>query len=90
LIEQNKMKFLIVAICVIYALADPHWVTVEPNEVEFVKSTWNEVKKNEVEILYYIFKAYPDIQAKFPAFVGKDLEELKGTTPFALHATRIV
>lgn len=84
------MKFLILALCVVAVAADPHWVTLDASEVALVKSTWKEVKYNEVDILYYVFKAYPDIQARFPAFVGKDLDGLKSTAPFALHATRII
>ena len=54
-----------------------------------IKEAWEHIKHDEVEILYTVFKAYPDIQAKFPKFTGKDLETLKGTADFAIHATRI-
>ena len=84
------MKFLVLALCVVAAMADPHWVTLTADEVTGVQSTWNEIKTNEVDILYAVFKAYPDIQARFPAFVGKDLDSIKGSAPFAQHATRIV
>lgn len=84
------MKFLIFALCVVAAAADPHWMMLDSREVAAVKSTWKEVKDNEVEILAAIFKAYPDIQSKFPLFAGKTLNTIKTTAPFALHATRIV
>lgn len=84
------MKFLVVAVCIIAAIADPIWVTLDDSEVMIVKSTWNSVKSQEVEILAAIFKEYPDIQARFPGFVNKNVDELKETAKFALHATRIV
>jgi hemoglobin-like flavoprotein len=84
------MKFLVLALCVVAAAADPHWLMMDAGEVAVVKSTWNEVKTHEIDILYAVFKAYPDIMARFPAFVGKDLESIKGSAAFALHATRIV
>jgi hypothetical protein len=84
------MKFVFLALCVVAAAADPHWVVLDQTEVGLVKSSWDQVKHSEVDILYYVFKEHPDIMAKFPAFVGKDLETLKDTGKFALHATRIV
>nr|BAO18449.1 globin [Polypedilum nubifer] len=84
------MKFLVLALCVVAAVADPHWVMLDSSEVGLVKSSWDKVKTHESDILYAVFKAYPDIMNKFPKFVGKDLESLKGTADFALHATRIV
>ncbi|KAG5667629.1 hypothetical protein PVAND_015603 [Polypedilum vanderplanki] len=84
------MKFLILALCVVAASADPHWFMMPADEVALVQNTWNQVKTNEVDILYAIFKAYPDIQARFPMFAGKDLDSIKGTSGFALHASRIV
>nr|BAO18445.1 globin [Polypedilum nubifer] len=80
------MKFLIVVAALIAAAH----ASVSADEAALVQSTWNQVKSNEVDILYAIFSAYPDIQARFPAFVGQDLSALKGSAPFALHATRIV
>ena len=59
-------------------------------EYKLFSSSWNTVKHNEVDILYYVFKNYPEMQARFPAFVGKDLDSIKGSAAFALHATRIV
>jgi hypothetical protein len=59
-------------------------------QADLLRGAWGNIKNNEVDILYAVFKAYPDIQARFPAFVGKDLESIKGSAPFALHATRIV
>lgn len=84
------MKFLVLAVLVVAAAADPHWVMLDHDEATVVKSTWAEVKHNEVDILYAVFKAYPEIQARFPAFVTKDLESVKGTPAFAKHAARIV
>jgi hemoglobin-like flavoprotein len=80
------MKYLILALCVAGAFAAP----LNSQEASYVQSTWNQVKKNEIDILYYIFQQYPDIKARFPAFVGKDMDALKSSGPFALHATRIV
>jgi hemoglobin-like flavoprotein len=88
--NQIRMKFLVLALCVVAAAADPHWLLLDAGEVAAVKSTWDQVKNSEVDILYAVFKAYPDIQARFPAFTGKDLESIKGSSAFALHATRIV
>lgn len=84
------MKFLIVALCFVAAMAAPEWHTLSAGEVTLVQGTWAKVKSHEVEILYTIFKANPDIQAKFAAFVGKDLDSLKGTPAFIEHAHRIV
>jgi hypothetical protein len=84
------MKFLVLALCVVAVAADPHWMMMDAGEVAAVKSTWNQVKHTETDMLYAVFKAYPDIQARFPAFTGKNLETIKGSAAFALHATRIV
>jgi hypothetical protein len=84
------MKFLILALYVVAVTADPDLFMMEANEVMSVKNTWESVKHNEVDILYNIFKAYPDIMSKFPKFVGKDLEMLKSQASFAVHAGRIV
>lgn len=81
------MKFFAVLVfCVVGAIAGP----LSADEAALVKSSWDQVKHNEVDILYAVFKAYPDIQAKFPQFVGKDLDAVKETAAFATHATRIV
>ena len=80
-----KMKFLILAVLVAGAYA-----SVSSDEAGLVKSTWAQVKNNEADILYAVFKAYPDIQARFPAFVGKDLDSIKGSAAFTMHASRIV
>jgi hypothetical protein len=82
------MKFLVLALCAAVAFAGPIWM--DTSEVALIRGSWNKVKANEVEILYLIFKQNPDIQAKFPAFVGKDLEALKATAPFAQHANKII
>nr|AAC46980.1 Kc HbVIIB-e [Kiefferulus sp. 'cornishi'] len=81
------MKFFaVLALCIVGAIADP----LSADEANLVKSSWDHVKHNEADILYAVFKAYPDIQAKFPQFAGKDLESVKDTAAFATHATRIV
>nr|AAC46976.1 Kc HbVIIIB-a [Kiefferulus sp. 'cornishi'] len=81
------MKFFaILALCVVGAIADP----LSADQAALVKSSWKQVSHNEADILYAVFKAYPDIQAKFPQFAGKDLESVKDTAAFATHATRIV
>lgn len=63
---------------------------ISSEEAETLRTLWNRVKHREADILYVIFKENPDIQAHFPAFVGKDLEALRGSIAFAIHATRIV
>ena len=79
------MKLLaILALCIIGTFANPC------DDYKFMQEAWNTMKHEEVEILYTVFKAYPDIQAKFPQFVGKDLEEIKNTSEFAVHSTRII
>jgi hemoglobin-like flavoprotein len=81
------MKFFaVLALCIVGALAAP----LSHDDAELVRGVWNQVKHNEVDILYAVFKAYPDIQAKFPQFVGKDLDSVKDTAAFATHSTRIV
>ena len=81
------MKFFaVLALCIVGAVASP----LSADEAALVKSSWAQVKHNEVDILYAVFKAYPDIQNKFPQFAGKDLDSIKDTAAFATHATRIV
>nr|BAO18436.1 globin [Polypedilum nubifer] len=80
------MKFLILFAVIAAASAD--FLTADQAGV--LQSAWSNIKNSEVDILYAVFKAYPDIQAKFPKFVGKDLDSIKGSADFALHATRIV
>lgn len=84
------MKFLVLALCVVAVMCDPHWLIMDEGEVAAVRAGWNAIKMNEVDILYNLFKAYPSLQARFPKFVGKDLETIKDSAAFALHATRIV
>ncbi|XP_070504412.1 globin CTT-II beta-like [Chironomus tepperi] len=80
------MKFLVLALCIAGAIAAP----LSADQATAVRDSWNKVKHSEVDILYYIFKANPDIMAKFPQFVGKDIDSLKDTAAFATHAGRIV
>jgi hemoglobin-like flavoprotein len=81
------MKFFaVLALCIVGAIASP----LTADQAALVKGSWSQVKHNEVDILYAVFKAYPDIQAKFPQFVGKNVDEIKDTAAFATHATRIV
>ncbi|XP_070504417.1 globin CTT-Y-like [Chironomus tepperi] len=79
------MKFLaIFALCIIGTFANPC------DDFALMQEAWNTMKHEETAILYTVFKAYPNIQAKFPQFAGKDLEEVKDTAAFAVHATRII
>lgn len=80
------MKFLILA-AVLVAGA---YATLSGDEAKLVKGSWDKVKGQEDGILYAIFKENPDIQAKFPAFVGKNLEDIKSQDDFTKHADRIV
>ncbi|CAG9801269.1 unnamed protein product [Chironomus riparius] len=84
------MKFLVLALCIFCVSANPHWDNLDEEEIASIKRTWNEVKSKEIEILYHIFKDHPDIMSKFPQFSGKELEELKRTSQFGIHVTRIV
>jgi hypothetical protein len=84
--KHSKMKFLIFAAAIIAAAS----ASVDSNEAALVQSTWAQVRNNEADILFAIFQAYPDIQARFPAFVGQDLNSLRGSSAFTLHASRIV
>lgn len=84
------MTQFVITLFLIAVVADLHWMGMNPEEITSIKQTWDSVKHNEVDILYNIFKAYPDIQARFPQFVGKDINMLKETAAFALHAGRIV
>jgi hemoglobin-like flavoprotein len=81
------MKFFaVLALCIVGAIAHPLSV----DEAALVKTSWSQVKHNEVDILYAVFKAYPDIQNKFPQFSGKDLDDIRNTAAFATHSTRII
>ncbi|KAG5666740.1 hypothetical protein PVAND_014752 [Polypedilum vanderplanki] len=80
------MKFLIVLALIGAAAATP----LTADQAALVQGAWSKVKTSEVEILAAVFSAYPDIQAKFPKFAGKELSAIKGSADFALHATRIV
>lgn len=79
------MKFIVLALCVVAASA-----SLSADQYSLVSSAWDQVRHSEVDILYNVFKAYPDIQARFPKFAGKDLDSLKSTAAFATHAGRIV
>ena len=77
------MKFFaVLALCIVGAIAAP----LTADEAALVKSTWAQVKNNEVDILAAVFTAYPDIQARFPQFAGKDVASLRDTGAFATHA----
>lgn len=82
------MKYLVLALCIAAASAAVTPMTAD--QTALFKSSWNTVKHNEVDILYAVFKANPDIQAKFPQFAGKDVDSIKDTAAFATHAGRIV
>lgn len=78
------MKYLVILVlCLVGALA-------HCDKAPFVKTAWESVKHNEVDILYAVFKEYPEIQARFPQFVGKDLDNIRGSAAFATHAVRII
>lgn len=79
------MKFLILALCVAAAMAGP-----TADQIAAAKASWNGVKSKQVDVLYAIFKANPDIQAAFSQFAGKDVDAIKGTPEFATYAGRIV
>lgn len=74
---------IIVAFCIAAASADCEHAPI-------VRASFNEVRHNEADILYNIFKSYPGIQARFPQFAGKDPEEIKETAEFSIHAARII
>ncbi|KAL7017757.1 hypothetical protein ACKWTF_010512 [Chironomus riparius] len=79
------MKLLIVLI--IYstsAFAGP----LSPNEANFVKSVWDQVRHNETDMFCSILNQFPDIKAKFPQFEGKDLNSIRNTTEFITQAVR--
>nr|CAA71646.1 globin Cpa 3-2 [Chironomus pallidivittatus] len=78
------MKFLILALCFAAASA------LTADQISTVQASFDKVKGDSVGILYAVFKADPSIQTKFTQFAGKDLETIKGTTPFEAHANRIV
>jgi hypothetical protein len=63
---------------------------ISSEEAEVLRTLWNQVKHRESDILYTIFKENPEIQAHFPAFVGKDLKALRKSIAFAIHSTRII
>lgn len=79
------MKFLVLALCVASAMAAP-----SADQISVAKTSWNTVKNKQVDILYAIFKANPDIQEKFTQFAGKDVDSIKGTPDFTTYAGRIV
>jgi len=79
------MKFLILTLCVVAAMADP-----TADQIAAAKASWNGVKTKQVEILAAIFKASPDIQAAFSQFAGKDVDAIKGTPEFEIYAGKIV
>ncbi|KAG5667631.1 hypothetical protein PVAND_015605 [Polypedilum vanderplanki] len=83
------MKFLILALCVAAVAADPHWLMLPANEVAAVKDTWNHIKHDEVAILEAVFKAYPDIQARFPNLPARASTQSKDQliSLFTLHAS---
>lgn len=61
-----------------------------PDQYAATKASWAKVKGNQVEILAAVFKANPDIQAKFTAFAGKNVDDIKGTPEFKDYAVKIL
>jgi hypothetical protein len=84
--QSIQMKFLVLALCIASALSAP----LSADQASLVRGSWSQVKHNEVDILYYIFKQNPDIMEKFPQFAGKDLDTIKTSASFATHSGRIV
>ena len=82
------MKLFIFSICIVAATCE--LAQFVGDQTELIRESWNQVKHNEVDILYAIFAANPDIQARFPQFAKKDLKTLKSSSSFASHAGRIV
>ena len=78
------MKFFVLFLCIAAASCD--LVPLVDDQATLIRSSWEQVKHNEVDILYAIFKANPDIQARFPQFAGKDLDSIKTSGQFATHA----
>ncbi|CAG9801277.1 unnamed protein product [Chironomus riparius] len=78
------MKYLAILVFCVAA------VSAQYEMAPIVQASFNEVRHNEADILYNIFKSYPGIQARFPQFAGKDPEEIKETAEFAIHAGRII
>nr|BAO18444.1 globin [Polypedilum nubifer] len=79
------MKFLIVLAVATATVAFP----LASEEAIEVQTAWNAVKDNQADMLYAVFKDYPEIQDKFPAFASQDLEAIKNSEAFTSHAKRI-
>lgn len=47
------------------------------SQVAIVKASWEKVKGQGVDVLYYFLSKFPENQAVFKSFVGKDLTTLK-------------
>ena len=77
--------FILVAVLIAGSCAN-----LTADEASQVKTTWGQVKGKDAEILYAIFKENPDIKARFPDFVDKELDSLKGEADFTEHANKIV
>lgn len=79
---------LLITLSFLGVSCEPPMITVE--EADTVRTSWDVLKHREVSLLYKIFKENPEIQQRFPTFAGKDLEKLKTSPGFAIHATRII
>ncbi|CAG9801288.1 unnamed protein product [Chironomus riparius] len=82
------MKFLVLALCIVGASCD--LIPFSTDQTNKIRESWNQIKNNGVDILYYIFKENPDIQDKFPQFAGKDLDSIKDTSDFSKHASNVI
>ena len=82
------MKFLaVLALCIVGACA---LTPLTEDEATLLHESWHHINHDEIAILHNFFSHHPEHQARFPAFVGKDLAAVKETAKFATHATRIV
>ncbi|XP_070504436.1 globin CTT-VIII-like [Chironomus tepperi] len=82
------MKYLVLALFIAVASAD--FLPQTANDRRIFIESWNTFKQNEVQIVYTVFKANPEIQDKFPQFAGKDIDSIKDTDAFAAHAGRVI
>lgn len=84
------MKFLIFAVIIFGAHAS---VKVSKDDALLIQATWNQVKHNDVDILFTAFSEYSDTQALInliPDLAGQNLNTLKSKPVFALFASRLI
>jgi hypothetical protein len=83
------MKLLIVIFTLICATT-AHINPPTHDEAKLVADIWDAVRLNNLDILYVVFRDFPDIQASFPKFAGKDLDTIAMTPEFETQANHIV